>query len=88
MLKKILNLFKKPLPEKEKLKVWGVLEGPYSKQEVGDPYVPDDLNYMLLCKVSHEGKVFNQEFWFATFGEARAMVDHFKINIEPLELNV
>jgi hypothetical protein len=91
MLKKILSLFKKPEPQEipqEKLKIWGVLQGPYSRQEVGDPYVPDGLNYMVLCKASYKKEVFDREFWFETLDEARAMVDHFKSNIEPMELNV
>lgn len=91
MLQKILSFFKKHEPQElpqEKLKIWGVLQGPYSKQEVGDPYVPDDLNYMLLCKASYKEDVFDREFWFETLDEARAVVDHFKINIEPVELKV
>ena len=91
MLKKILNLFKKkevPALSPEKLKIWGVLQGPYKREEVEDPYVPKGLNFMLVCKVSYRDKVFDREFWFETLQEARVVVDHFKVSIEPMELKV
>lgn len=94
MLKKLINLFKKKTPEtqhylqKEKLKIWHILSGPYSREEVEDPYVPDGLNYMLLCKAEYQGKVFDREFWFESFEEAQVVVNHFKSSIEPMELNI
>ena len=91
MLKKIRNLFKKkevPTLSPEKLKIWGVLQGPYKREEVEDPYVPKELNFMLVCKVSYRDKVFDREFWFETLAEARVVVDHFKVSIEPMELKV
>ena len=91
MLKKIRNLFKKkevPTLSPEKLKIWGVLQGPYKREEVEDPYVPKGLNFMLVCKVSYRDKVFDREFWFETLQEARVVVDHFKVSIEPMELKV
>lgn len=91
MLKKIRSLFKKkevPTLSPEKFKIWGVLQGPYKREEVEDPYVPKGLNFMLVCKVSYRDKVFDREFWFETLQEARVVVDHFKVSIEPMELKV
>lgn len=91
MLKKILEFFKKKdkqVLSQEKLKIWGVLSGPYSRAEVEDPYVPKGLNFMLLCKASYMDKVFDREFWFETIEEARTVIDHFKESIHPMELKV
>lgn len=91
MLKKLMGLFKKKpftLPPQDKLKIWGILSGPYSREEVEDPYLPEGLNYMLLCKASYKEEVFDHEFWFETAEEARAVVQHFKEGIDPLELKV
>lgn len=91
MLKKIRTMFLKkdtPTLSPEKLKIWGVLQGPYKREEVEDPYVPKGLNFMLVCKVSYRDKVFDREFWFETLQEARVVVDHFKVSIEPMELKV
>lgn len=95
MLKKIFKLAKKLSKEKEKssfsvekLKIWGVLSGPYSREEVEDPYVPKGLNFMLVCKVSYRDKVFDREFWFEDLKGANTVIDHFKISIEPMEMKV
>lgn len=68
------------------VKVWNVISGPYSREEVDDPNLPEELGYMLVCLIEVDGELTHKEYWFSTFEDASVWIDHFKTKIEPLEV--
>lgn len=74
--------------EKEvlKIKIWGIVSGPYHRDEVDDPDVPDGLEYMLVCQVEVDGELTVSEYWFDSFEDSQIWVKHFQSKIEPLEV--
>jgi len=70
-----------------KVKVWGVVSGPYHRDDVDDPNVPDGLEYMLVCQVEVDGEVTVSEYWFSSFEDSQVWVKHFQSKLEPIEVN-
>jgi len=68
------------------VKVWNVVSGPYLREEVDDPNVPEELGCMLVCLIEVDGELTNKEYWFSTLKDANIWVDHFKTKITPLEV--
>jgi len=68
------------------IKVWNVVSGPYLREEVDDPNVPEELGCMLVCLIEVDGELTNKEYWFSTLKDANIWVDHFKTKITPLEV--
>lgn len=94
MLKKLLSFFKKTpvqgvAEEKEvpTMKIWGITEGPFHASELDDPNIPDDLEYMMVCKVEVDGSIIQKEFYFNTHEEAYHLVKYFSSNIKPIEVS-
>jgi hypothetical protein len=83
----IKNLFKKPPRLTDKVKIWGVIEGPVLGADIPDCYFPDEAAGLIL-KVSNGKDVFEAEFWFDNLDEAYKIVRHFHSKIEPIELNM
>jgi len=70
------------------VKVWDVIEGPYSVKDVvpdAPSDLPEDLHFNL-CKVEKDGEIEDIELFFDDFNSAYEMVKYFKSNIEPLEI--
>lgn len=93
LLSKIANLFKKndTPPEENGVEydylIWGVTEGPISREDVPEEFVSDvdeDLNFFLVVKASDKGQMVVDNIWFATLKEALDVKYYFDTNIEPL----
>lgn len=60
------------------MKIHSVESGPY-----------DDGEYIWnVCKVEDDGKVFDMELFFDSFGDAYKMIKHFAKSIDPLDLEL
>lgn len=71
--------------------VWGVLEGPYSREdfpeeELEDMGIPLNWNWMIVAKVQEGSKMGTINLWYDTLDEALDVVNYFKKHIEPLEI--
>lgn len=69
-----------------KIKVWNVTDGPYHRDEIDDPNIPEELEYMLVCLVEVDGHMVHKEYYFSSLEDASVWVDHFKTKIEPIEV--
>lgn len=68
------------------LNVWNITSGPYHRDEVEDPNVPEGLEVMLLCLVEVDGNLLHKEYWFSSYEDASVWVDHFQKKIEPIKV--
>lgn len=68
------------------VKVWNITNGPYHRDEVDDPDIPDCVEYMLVCLIEIDGETLHKEYWFSSLEDATVWVDHFRTKIEPLEV--
>lgn len=93
LLSKIASLFKKvETPPKEnepelEYLVYGVTEGPLSREDIPEEYIEDvdsDLNFFLVVKASENGKMVFDNLWFASLEEALDVKYYLDTNIEPL----
>jgi hypothetical protein len=95
-LKNLLNSapedFELDLDPPQKLnsvRIWGIAQGPYHKDDVPDYEGPEDTDaWMLLCKVEKDGQVSDEEFWFEDLEDVRAWQKHFASRIEPIEVQL
>ena len=71
-----------------KVKVWGVMEGPISVEEVEDDSIPQGSNYFLVCKSEIDGVMGEDNFWFEDFESAYEWKKYFLKNIEPLVVDM
>tara|TARA_R100000773_G_scaffold38582_1_gene33790 strand:- start:336 stop:575 length:240 start_codon:yes stop_codon:yes gene_type:complete len=71
-----------------KVKVWGVMEGPISVEEVEDDNIPQGSNYFLVCKSEIDGVMGEDNFWFEDFESAYEWKKYFLKNIEPLVVDM
>jgi hypothetical protein len=79
------------IKDKDPVLIWDVLEGPYHREEFDDDEllsigIDDNLEYFLVVKLQEDGAVGIVNFWVETAEEAYDIVEHFKTNIEPLEI--
>lgn len=77
--------------ETTSVKIWGVLDGPYCRndfpeEELYDLDIDPDMDYMLVCKVEEDGKIGVMNLWYYTLDEALKVKYYFDQHIEPLEL--
>lgn len=82
LLKKLFRGKPQELPP---LKLWGIIEGPFHRDEVEGAY-DEDLEWMLLMKVSIGDEVKDSEVWFETYEEVYKIKKYFDKNIEPMEV--
>ena len=68
------------------IKVWGILEGPVSLEEVDgeDENVPEGSGWFMVCKTEIDGKIEPANFWFETMDDAYEWQKYFARSIEPL----
>ena len=75
----------------DKVLIWDVIDGPYHRDNFDDDelievVVDDNLNYFLVVKLQDGNYVGTVNFWVETVEEAHDIMEHFKHNIEPLEV--
>lgn len=70
------------------LKIWGIVNGPFHKDELPHNNVPEDLNYMIVCKVEEGGEVYDQEMWFPNLEGITIWKKHFATTIEPISIDL
>ena len=68
------------------IKVWGILEGPVSLEEVDDEdeNIPEGSGWFMVCKTEIDGKIEPANFWFESMDHAYEWQKHFAKSIEPL----
>lgn len=76
---------------KSKIKVWSILEGPFSRddfpeEELWEMGINEDWNFMVVAKVEQNGELGTMNLWYDTLDEAYNVCNYFKSHIEPLEL--
>lgn len=86
MLKKILHKLRLRKKEEPFTLIWGVVSGPYHRNEVGDPNIPRGAEYMLVCKVEVDGQIAHKEYWFPNFKSVSNITGHFYSKIEPIKV--
>jgi hypothetical protein len=78
---------KKKTKPKNVLKLWGIIEGPFHREEV-EGEEDNDQEWMLLMKISKGEEVSESQIWFDTFQDVYQIRRYFEKNIEPLELEI
>jgi hypothetical protein len=81
--KQLLNRRNRPEP-KPPLLIWGIVSGPYHREEVEDG--DDELEWMLLMKVSIGDEVKHSQVWFESYEHVYQMQKYFNKNLEPIEV--
>jgi hypothetical protein len=75
------------------LLIWDVVDGPFyidelEKAEVDlDGDISEGYNYMVVLKIEEDGVVKQINFWYQTEEEVMCLVNYFKSNIQPLEVD-
>lgn len=78
--------------KKMEVKIWGVIEGPISIEDVDDPddldYAPEGSKYFMVCRTEIEGEIADDNFWFEDFDSAYEWQDHFSKTIDPIVIDM
>ena len=77
---------------KRNFKIWAVSEGPFSVEELlyDEGYefeIPDEGEYLVVCKVEENKKIREEEFWFATEEQAYKFKNYIDGRMEALEVS-
>jgi hypothetical protein len=86
MLNWLRKKFSRKEEEPEQTLLWGIIEGPFSAEDLPDCGFPPEST-MLVLKVSRGKDVFDAEFWFDNLDEAYVLVNHFRTSLNPIVLN-
>jgi len=76
---------------KSKTLIWDVIDGPFHRDDfdqdiLAEEDIDERYEYMVVIKMQ-EGDTLSQiNFWLQSEEEVQDLIDHFKYNIEPLEL--
>jgi|TARA_R100001198_G_C5075697_1_gene119686 hypothetical protein len=71
----------------KKTKIWAVTEGPTDVSKEDYPFdVPEDCEYVILCKVEEDNKLVDKEFWFATMQDANNFKNYVDSRMEATEV--
>jgi hypothetical protein len=74
------------------VKIWGVVEGPISIEEIKDPedldFAPEGSKYFMVCKTEIDGEVCDDNFWFDDFDSAYEWQKHFSKSIDPIVVDM
>lgn len=68
------------------VKVWQILEGPISVDEIPEDEHPEKSTHFCVCKAEINGKLEELNIWFESFDDAYLWQSYFQTYIEPLEL--
>lgn len=70
------------------VKIWGVLQGPTSINDIYDPEqldnAPEGSKYFMVCKTEIDGEIADDNFWFDDFDSAYEWQKHFSESIDPI----
>ena len=67
------------------VKVWGVVQGPVSVDELpDDEKAPEDMGWFMVCKPEVDGKVEDTQFWFEDLDQAYTWQKYFSKQIDPI----
>ena len=77
---------------KRNFKIWAVSEGPFSVEELlyDEGYefeIPDEGEYLVVCKVEENKKMREEEFWFSTEEQAYKFKNYIDGRMEALEVS-
>ena len=73
--------------------IWDVVDGPFHFDELEkaeadlDDDISEGYNYMVVLKIEEGGVVKQINSWYQTEEEVMYLVNYFKSNIQPLEVN-
>ena len=69
------------------VKIWGIVQGPISIEDVDDSELddaPPDSKYFMVCKSEIDGVMGEDNFWFEELEDAYELQKHFSKNIDPI----
>jgi hypothetical protein len=78
---------KKTKPPSLNLKIWGVIDGPYHREEV-EGEEDSEQEWMLRVKISSGDEVGETPLWFDSYEDVYNFSRYFDKNIEPMELEI
>ena len=75
---------------KRNFKIWEVSEGPFSVEELlyDEGYefeIPDEGEYLVVCKVEEDDKLREEEFWFLEREDAYNFKNFIDSKMEAIE---
>ena len=75
---------------KRNFKIWAVSEGPFSVEELlyDEGYefdIPDEGEYLVVCKVEEDDKLREEEFWFLEREDAYNFKNFIDSKMEAIE---
>ena len=71
-------------------KIWAVREGPFSVEQLYDNNyefdIPDEGEYLVVCKVEENKKLRDEEFWFTDRQDAYNFKNFVDSKMEAIEV--
>ena len=76
---------------KRKFKIWAVSEGPFSVDQLVNEMdyefdLPDEGEYVVVCKVEENNKIRDEEFWFLEKEDAYNFKNYVDSKMEAIEI--
>jgi hypothetical protein len=76
---------------KRNFKIWAVSEGPFSVEELlyDEGYefdIPEEGQYLVVCKVEEDKKLRDEEFWFTDIQDAYNFKNFVDSRMEAIEI--
>ena len=76
---------------KRSFKIWAVSEGPFSVEELiyDEGYefdIPEEGQYLVVCKVEENKKLRDEEFWFTDRQDAYNFKNFVNSKMEAIEI--
>ena len=76
---------------KRSFKIWAVSEGPFSVEELlyDEGYefdIPEEGQYLVVCKVEEDKKLRDEEFWFTDIQDAYKFKNFVDSRMEAIEV--
>ena len=76
---------------KRNFKIWAVSEGPFSVEELlyDEGYefdIPEEGQYLVVCKVEEDKKLRDEEFWFTDIQDAYKFKNFVDSRMEAIEV--
>jgi len=76
---------------KRSFKIWAVSEGPFSVEELiyDEGYefdIPEEGQYLVVCKVEEDKKLRDEEFWFTDRQDAYNFKNFVDSKMEAIEV--
>ena len=73
-----------------KFKIWAVREGPFSVEQLYERNyefdIPEEGEFLVVCRVEDEGKMRDEEFWFTECKEAYNFKHFVDSKMEAIEI--